>query len=88
MLCAKSNVVKPHGTDQRNHRRVIFRAFVEACHDAAVLLQSVKHTLNDIALSVLGAIKQPRQPRPGFTYHVAQRNHRLHPIRSQYRRNG
>lgn len=70
----------PHSKGQRNHRRVTFCEFVDARHDAAVLLQPAKHTFDDITLPVLGTVKQPRQPRLRFTFHTAKRNHRLHPI--------
>jgi len=43
----------------RAHRRLTFREFVETSNDAAAFLQSAKHELNDIALSVLGANTAP-----------------------------
>lgn len=46
----------PHGARQRNHRRITFRKLVEARNDAAVLLQPAEHTLDDIALAVLGFV--------------------------------
>ena len=49
----------PHGTSQRDHSGIAFRELVEARHDAAVLFQPAKHALDDVALSVLGPIKQP-----------------------------
>jgi len=48
----------PHGTSQRDHGGIAFREFVEARHDPAVLFQPAKHALDDVALSVLGPIKQ------------------------------
>ena len=62
----KSNVVKLHGTGQRNHRRITFRDFVKARDDASVLFQLAKHTFNDIVLRVLGPVKTSRQIRLGF----------------------
>ena len=61
----------PHGTNQWDHRGIAFRELVEACHDAAVLFQPAKHALDDVALSVLGAIKQSWQAWLGFTLHRA-----------------
>lgn len=49
----------PHGTSQRNHSGIAFRELVEARHDASVLFQPAKHALDDVALSVLGPVKQP-----------------------------
>lgn len=49
----------PHGTSQRDHSGIAFRELVEARHDASVLFQPAKHALDDVALSVLGPIKQP-----------------------------
>jgi hypothetical protein len=48
----------PHGTSQRDHSGIAFRELVEACHDPAVFFQPAKHALDDVALSVLGPIKQ------------------------------
>ena len=53
----------PHCTSQRNHYRITSRKLVEARNDAAVFFQPAKHTFDDIALPVLGSIKEPRQPR-------------------------
>ncbi|MDF9892915.1 UNVERIFIED_ORG: ABC-type multidrug transport system ATPase subunit [Pseudomonas vranovensis] len=48
----------PHGTSQRDHSSIAFRELVEARHDPSVLFQPAKHALDDVALSVLGPIKQ------------------------------
>lgn len=53
-----------------------FCEFVEARHDAVVFFQPAEHTLDDVALPILGSIKKPRQPRFWFALHAAQRNHR------------
>ena len=49
----------PHGTSQGDHGGVTFRELVEARYDPAFLFQPAKHALDDVALSVLGPIKQP-----------------------------
>ena len=56
----------PHCTIQRVNRGVTFCEFVEARHDAVVFFQPAKHTLDDVALPILGSIKKPRQPRFWF----------------------
>lgn len=48
----------PPGTSQLDHSGIAFRELVKACHDPAVLFQPAKHALDDVALSVLGPIKQ------------------------------
>ena len=50
----------PHGPSQRGYGGTAFREFVEAGHDPAVFFQPAKHVLDDVALSILGPIKQPR----------------------------
>ena len=70
----------PHCTSQRDHCRITSCKLVEARNDAAVFFQPAEHTLDDVALPILGSIKEPRQPRFWFALHDAQRNHRLHPI--------
>lgn len=47
-----------HGTSQRVDGGIAFCELVEECHDAAILFQLAKHALEDVALSVLGPIKQ------------------------------
>lgn len=48
----------PHGTSQRNHSGIAFCKLVEARYDPAVLFPPFRHALDDVALSVLGPIKQ------------------------------
>ncbi|MNC03091.1 hypothetical protein D3C75_504870 [compost metagenome] len=67
----------PHGTSQRNHRRITFRELVEARNDSAAFLQPSKHALDDVVLSVLGAIKQSWQARLRLALHAAPRDFRL-----------
>jgi len=59
---------------------VDFCELVEARDDPAVLFQPAKHTLDGVAFTVLGSVKQPGQARSGFALHRAQRNDRPHPI--------
>lgn len=57
-----------------------FHELVEACHDASVLFQPAKNALDDVALSLLGPIKQPGQAKLKFALHRAHWDDGLHSI--------
>lgn len=61
-----------YGACQRDHGGTAFRELVESCHDPAVLFQPSKHSLDDVALSVLGLIKQ--SGKPGFGLRFIERS--------------
>lgn len=61
-FCPKSNVAN---TASHRPERPSQYNFLQACqsgHDPAAFLQPAEHTFNNVALPVLGTIKEPQQP--------------------------